>query len=323
MKMNRILAALLACLMVLGLAACGKPSSSENNTPANPITTVSVSRGETMEDMVNFNLIPAEEEGKFLLSLMHGSEMTRGTVDSTLLDTLSQIFNEADLADLNEQNEYGDGDATAALDVTFADDTFFSCSFGGDKIPEKLSTTLASMQEAVEKAAETMEPYRAAVQYDDSVNADAKSALEAIFAHLNNLALENTAAMDVPAGKEYAFAIGINTENEAFQSVADTISAAAANTTVVQNMMSTVPHHLVLFQLNEGADAEALQKTLLDNAGWRKWVCVDPDLALTATKDNYVLFGLTLADINAELTPALEAEGWTITNTLENPNLAF
>ncbi len=324
MKMNRILAALLACLMVLGLAACGKPSTSEDsNTLASPITTLSVSYGENMDDMLNLNLIPAEEEGKFLLSLIEGNDMTRGIVDSTLMDTLSKIYTETDLSDLNEQNEYGTGDAVAALDVTFADDSFFSCSFGGDKIPEKLSKTLASMKDAVMKATETMEPYRAAVAYDESVNADDKAVLEALFAHLSNLALENTAGMNMPAGDEYAFAIGIDTENEEFKAVAETVSAAAANTTVVQNMMSTVPHHLVLFTLNDGADAEALQKTLLDNAGWRKWVCVDPDLALTATKDNYVLFALTLADINAELTPALEAEGWTVTNTVENPNQVF
>lgn len=319
MKMNRIWAALLACLMVLGLAACGKPSTSGSNTPASAISTLSVSYGENMDDMLNFNLIPAEEAGKFLLSLMEGNDLIRGTVDNALMDTLTQIYTEADLADLNEQNEYGTGDAVASLDVTFADDSFFSCSFGGDKIPEKLNQTLASMKDAVKKATETMEPYRAAVEYDEGVNADDKAALEAVFAHLSNLALENTAGMGVPAGEEYAFAIGIDTENEKFQSVAETVSAAAANTTVVQNMMSTVPHHLVLFTLNDGADAAALQKTLLDNIGWRKWVCVDPDLALTATKGNYVLFGLTLADINAELAPALEAEGWTITNTVENP----
>lgn len=187
----------------------------------------------------------------------------------------------------------------------------FSCAFGGE-IPEQFVTGYKAMEEAILSAMETMEPYRAEVPFDEAVNADAKAELEALFAHLSNQALENTMATNLPSDDEnYIYSAGIEA------------NADIASTTVVQNMMGTIPHSMVLFQLNDGADAAALQNTLMEKADWRKWVCVSPDMALTASKGNNVLFVMTLSDINTELTPALEAEGWTINATAENPDLAM
>jgi hypothetical protein len=51
-----------------------------------------------------------------------------------------------------------------------------------------------------------------------------------------------------------------------------------------------------------------------------KWVCVAPTDALVAVKDNMVLC-LIGADQLFELTSAgVEAAGWTVVETLENPN---
>ena len=312
MNMKRILAALVSGLMTLSLAACGNSASNSNNDASkNPIKSFSASYGETMDDTVYVNIFPAETEGKFMLDYTSADKMERGTVDESLLNTLTELYAKSDLASLNEKNEYGDGDASASMSLEFADGSMFSCAFGGE-IPEQFVTGYKAMEEAILSAMETMEPYRAEVPFDEAVNADAKAELEALFAHLSNQALENTMATNLPSDDEnYIYNAGIEA------------NADIASTTVVQNMMGTIPHSMVLFQLNDGADAAALQNTLMEKADWRKWVCVSPDMALTASKGNNVLFVMTLSDINAELTPALEAEGWTINATAENPDLAM
>lgn len=312
MNMKRILAALVAGLMTLSLAACGNSASNSNNDASkNPIKSFSASYGETMDDTVYVNIFPAETEGKFMLDYTSADKMERGTVDESLLNTLTELYAKSDLASLNEKNEYGDGDASASMSLEFADGSMFSCAFGGE-IPEQFVTGYKAMEEAILSAMETMEPYRAEVPFDEAVNADAKAELEALFAHLSNQALENTMATNLPSDDEnYIYSAGIEA------------NADIASTTVVQNMMGTIPHSMVLFQLNDGADAAALQNTLMEKADWRKWVCVSPDMALTASKGNNVLFVMTLSDINTELTPALEAEGWTINATAENPDLAM
>lgn len=312
MNMKRILAALVAGLMTLSLAACGNSASNSNNDASkNPIKSFSASYGETMDDTVYVNIFPAETEGKFMLDYTSADKMERGTIDESLLNTLTELYAKSDLASLNEKNEYGDGDASASMSLEFADGSMFSCAFGGE-IPEQFVTGYKAMDEAILSAMETMEPYRAEVPFDEAVNADAKAELEALFAHLSNQALENTMATNLPSDDEnYIYSAGIEA------------NADIASTTVVQNMMGTIPHSMILFQLNDGADAAALQNTLMEKADWRKWVCVSPDVALTASKGNNVLFVMTLSDINAELTPALEAEGWTINATAENPDLAM
>lgn len=312
MNMKRILAALVAGLMTLSLAACGSSASNSNNDASkNPIKSFSASYGETMDDTVYVNIFPAETEGKFMLDYTSADKMERGTVDESLLNTLTELYAKSDLASLNEKNEYGDGDASASMSLEFADGSMFSCAFGGE-IPEQFVTGYKAMEEAILSAMETMEPYRVEVPFDEAVNADAKAELEALFAHLGNQALENTMATNLPSDDEnYIYSAGIEA------------NADIASTTVVQNMMGTIPHSMILFQLNDGADAAALQNTLMEKADWRKWVCVSPDVALTASKGNNVLFVMTLSDINAELTPALEAEGWTINATAENPDLAM
>lgn len=312
MNRKRISAALMAGLMALSLAACGtSASNSGNETSKNPIRSFSASYGETTEDTVFINVFPTETEGKFMLDYTSADKMERGTVDKDLMNTLTKLYETSQLSGLNEKNEYGDGDASASMSLEFADGKMFSCAFGGT-VPEQFVTGYKEMESAIQSAMETMEPYRAQVPFDEAVNADAKAALEALFAHLSNQALDNTMATNLPSDDEnYAYSTGIEA------------TADIANTTVVQNMMGTIAHSMILFQLNDGADAAALQTKLMENADWRKWVCVSPDVALTAAKGNNVLFVMTLSDIQAELTPALEAEGWTITATAKNPDSAM
>lgn len=311
MKMKRILSAIIVSVMALSLVACGGSNggTSNGNTSANPVTSFAASYGETVDNVIYLNVSPTEDESKVMIDYMSGNKQERGTVDASLLSTLASVYEKSELASLNEQSSYEEGDAMGTMYMDFADGSNFTCDFGG-QIPAEFVSGFTSMREAIETAMENMEPYRAQVDFADDVNETAKTELNALFAHLSNQALENNMATNVASDDEnYANITGLKK--------ADGI----ANTTAVMNMMGTVPHSMTLFQLADGADAAAIQKELMDNANWRKWVCVSPNMALTATKGNNVLFAMTLTEISEELLPALEAEGWTVTATAENPDL--
>lgn len=317
MKMKRILSAVVICAMALSLAACGNTNGSNNGhggssagvTVANPVTSFSGSYGKNPEDVIYLNVSPAQNEGKVMIDYVVGDKQTRGTVDASLMHALASVYEKSDLAALNEKSSYEEGEAIGTLYMDFADGSIFTCDFGG-KIPDEFVSGFEALQKEIESAMENMEPYRAQVHFDDDVNAEAKAELNALFAHLSNQALENNAVSNVAADDaNYAYNTGL--EN------ADGI----ANTTVAMNMMGTVPHSIALFQLADGTDSAAIQQSLMTNADWRKWVCVSPNVALTATKGNNVLFAMTLTEISEELVPALQAEGWTVTATAENPDL--
>lgn len=311
MKMKRILSAIVVSAMALSLAACGSSNggASNGNTTTNPATSFAASYGETVDDVIYLNVSPTEDKSKVMIDYMSGNKQERGTVDASLLSTLASVYEKSDLASLNEQSSYEEGDAMGTMYMDFSDGSNFTCDFGG-QIPAEFVSGFTSMREAIESAMENMEPYRAEVQFDEDVNAEAKAELNALFAHLSNQTLENNLAMNVASDDEnYANTTGLKNAN------------GVANTTVAMNMMGTVPHSMTLFQLADGADAAAIQKELIDNANWRKWVCVSPNYALTATKGNNVLYVMTLTEIYNELLPALEAEGWTVTATAENADL--
>ena len=314
MNMKRILAAFLAAMMILSLAACGStaPSSdatedsSSSVTVENPAISFNAAYGESFDNVISIGIY--DEEGRYLLDYTDANGNQRGYVDAALLEQLTAVYLSNNLAELNETEEYGDGEASANISLDFADGSMFSCMYTGE-IPESVITAFNAMNEVVVAAMESMEPYRAHVDFAEDVDADAKAALEAVFAHLDNVALDMTAGMTVPADDpNYLHTVGMEPSEQ------------VANTTVVQNMMGTLAHTVSLLQLNEGADAAAIQKTLMDNADWRKWICVAPDMAVAAEKDNMVLFSMTLSDIGEDLVAGLEAEGWTVTATAANPD---
>lgn len=315
MNIKRILSGVLAGAMVFSLAACGSgaQSGSGSNAPAssvvtveNPITYLSISYGENFDTTTYIDVFDEGVEGKVTITCTVGIDQVRGTVDASAMHALTAAFNENNMSQFNEKNEYVDGEAAASYYVEFADGTMVSCSFGG-QVPAEFVTGFEAVKAAFDKASENMEVYRAQVGYAEDVKAEHKAELEAIFADCGNLVLENNQAMNLPAEDEnYAYTTGIEHN--------DSILA----TTAVMNMMGTVPHAISLFEVAEGTDTDAMAAALTDEVNWAKWVCVTPSHAVVAEKDNYVLYLLTAAEIYAEMAPALENAGWTILTTVEN-----
>ena len=56
------------------------------------------------------------------------------------------------------------------------------------------------------------------------------------------------------------------------------------------------------------------------NVDWMKWVCVMPNNAMVAVKDDLVLCLVAEGQLYSLTAIGIEAAGWTVVETLENPN---
>lgn len=54
--------------------------------------------------------------------------------------------------------------------------------------------------------------------------------------------------------------------------------------------MSSIAYQVIVLQLNEGQDVEAVKTELVDTADTGKWVCVEPETVVAESNGNYVLF---------------------------------
>ncbi len=55
-------------------------------------------------------------------------------------------------------------------------------------------------------------------------------------------------------------------------------------------MMSSIAYQVVVLQVEEGTDMEAVKADLIDNADTGKWVCVEPEAVVAESNGNFVLF---------------------------------
>ena len=85
--------------------------------------------------------------------------------------------------------------------------------------------------------------------------------------------------------------------------------------------MNASAYSLVIVTLAEGADAAAIATSFEENIDWLKWICVQPQSAAIAIKDNQVLCLLGSNEIFAQTVTAIDAAGWMPVANLENPNL--
>lgn len=63
-----------------------------------------------------------------------------------------------------------------------------------------------------------------------------------------------------------------------------------ANGAVSAPTMSSIAYQVVVLQLEEGQDVEAVKSELADTADVSKWVCVEPETVVVENNGNYVLF---------------------------------
>jgi hypothetical protein len=318
----------LALTMVLAfsLTACGgdKPvDTTPSTTPATtaPATSVpetttgaenvvamnyfSLSYGENF-DSTSYISIYDNEDGTATVDYQ-GEIRKSGTVDASIFEALAAEFAKSGLVEMNGAEEWNEGEASASMYVTYADDTFVSANYGGT-IPQAFIDAYNAMDTAVQALIADIPEYvpEAAVMgnVDETVLAEIKGIIGNTSMPLDSLVI-NEILMD----ENFAFNAGLSK------------SEGIANAANCNSMMMTTAYSLVIVTVEDAANIASVRADFEAGMDWRKWVCVQPTNALIAQKDNMVLCLMAMDQTYTETEAAINAAGWTEVTTFANPEL--
>lgn len=316
--MKRIFALILAFVLLLSLAACGKEEPA--TTPAataeptvvlptyaqteNPATFFSISMGQNAQDVKSITVYP-NEDGTAHLDY-DGDVRKVGDFDASLFHGLADALEQSGLAQLNGKDVLAEGEANGSMYIELADGTVLSVTYNGT-VADEFSKGYAAMDAFFLEAVRDLPEYVPQPQVMGNVDKALKAQINSILSGSGIEMLDAYAISEIAKDEGFAYAAGL--------SKADGIEAAASFAPI----MSASAYSLVIVTLEEGADAAAVCKDFEDNINWNKWVCVSATNALIATKDNMVLCLMATDAIYAQTQTGITAAGWTAVKTLENP----
>lgn len=322
MKLKNILALALALIMVMSFAACGgndtpdvettttEPETTVNNElPDTNISYFSLSLGENADSNA-FLSAYTNEDGTVFVQYM-GDVRKETNMEMAALNKIAAAFEESGLTALNAQEDYQEGDASASMYVcyTTADgEEYVTCGFSG-VIPEAFLNGFNAMKAVFEEVLADVPEYVAQPLVMGELTESDKAAIDGILAGME---------LEAPD----AFTIS-NVANDEYMGAALGLSSVehVASGLIFAPMMMTTPYSLSIVTLDDAANAEAVAKNFSESIDWQKWVCVNPESALVAVKDNQVLCLIGAGDIYSASATAVEAAGWTTYTTLANPNM--
>ena len=311
----------LVLLFALLLSACSTTKTPETTaaptteatvattTPVeveNPVTFFSLSLGENFDSIKSMTVF-SNEDGTVYVEYV-GEEKKVANLDESIFHGITTAFLESGLAALNGQDVYEEGDANASMYIDFADGTSAMVGYSG-KIPEAYAQGYAVMDDYFKTLMADVPVYVPQPQVMGDVE---PALLDAVNQILNGTGIENLDSFSIsqlPLDDTFNFAAGLS----GTEGIVNAVSCAP--------MMMTTAYSLVIVTLDDAAKAEAVAGDFESNLDWRKWVCVAPSNALLAQKDNMVLCLMAGGDLFGQTQRGMEAAGWTITKTLENPDM--
>lgn len=328
MNFKKILALLLAVMLVLSFAACGETQGEENITTTQPQETepqqTEPQETEPQIAAISFFTISVTDEDGSTKSIYvmdngdgtaHvdyvGSIIKRGELEDTILTTLTDALAQSGLMELNGKNE-GDFEvsmATASLYAELSDGTTLSADFYGI-IPEEFLNGYDIMAASMDTLTAEMEEYVPVPAESGEIAESDKTALNAILSNLE---------LGAPAD---SFVINGITKDEYFAGMLGLSSDEGIVSGLnFGSMNMSVAYSLNIVTLEEGGDVNAVAKDFEENVDWLKWVCVQPGNVLIATNGNQVLCLMGTDEVYTSTAAAIEAAGWTTYTTLANPNM--
>lgn len=316
--MKKLIALLLAMLLVFSFAACGgneeptEPATeAPTEAPTEPVAQVkslSVVIQNSATDLKTLIVRP-NEDGTMYVE-MRGEITKIGNLDASILEKISIALEESGMKAFHEQSVMGENPEVYGGMFIEIGEEFLSADFSGE-IPEEFAQSYAALEKCfVELTAELPEYVPSPV----IVGVIPENDLASINAIIGGLTLDNPEAFGIAViptddAEVFAYSAGLpSTEG----------IASAVN--FYPNMNASA-YSLVIVTLTEGTDAEVIAKSFEENIDWLKWVCVQPDSAAIAIKDNQVLCLLGSGEIFAQTVTAMDAAGWVPVANLENPNL--
>ena len=318
--MKRLIAMILAVVMVLSLTACGNQSETTTAAPETTteavvetttapvvegplVTFFSMSLGENYENIKYITAYP--EDGVICVEYV-GDVKKVGTLDASIMNTVTAAMAQTELASLAGQDAWGEGEANGSMYIEYDDGTMLSVGFSGE-IPAVYTDGYAIMDACFADLTAELEVYVPQAMVMGEVDADLLAEMTAILSESGIEALDMFAIGQVMKDEFFAYTVGLTS---------DAGIASAAN---CAPMMMTTAYSLVIVTLEDGVAAADICEDFEANLDWTKWVCVAPTDAMIATKGDMVLCLMAADQTFHQTANGIAAAGWTTVNTLTNP----
>lgn len=329
MNFKKILAMLLAVVMLLSFAACGAAKDEGNNNPA----TTEPQQTEPQEtepqetvpqlaevDFFTMSITDAEGVTKSLYASPNGDEentvyvdfmdaiIKRGNVAAGAMEAITQALATSGLVALDGRNEGEYSDVSASMYITLVDGSDIAADFYGE-IPEAYLNGYAAMKACFDNLTADMSEYIPKPMEMGEIAESDRTALNAILEGMNLQNADNYMINGIVKDEFFGPSLGLSF-----------VEGIASGLSFTSQMMS-VAYSMNIVTLAEGTDAETVAEDFETNVDWTKWLCVQPTDALIATNGNQVLCLLGSDDFFDMSAAAIEDAGWTTYTTLDNPNM--
>ena len=318
--MKRILCLLMSVIMLLSLAACGSGEAVEETTePQQTETTQATEQIPEVDNPAVFfsaSYAPNFEENHYLIAYTNedgtayveysGNGRKAANMDMSVLDTITAALANSGMLELNGRTEWVEGEASASFSVSYADETYASADFGG-VIPEEFLNCYKVMEECFQNMMADVPEYVASVQVMGEMDPDEQAALLEILNNSGMDGLDMLTISGIPMDEYFAMMAGLSS--------ADGILSGST----CAPMMMTTAYALTVVTVD--GNSEAVCEDFEETMDWRKWVCVAPSNALIATKGDMVLCLMGSDQMYALTAASVEAAGWSVYKTLENPDM--
>lgn len=327
--MKKIIALLLAMLMLLSFAACGGTNnettapdtteetteaateettegSTESGTTAQGLDSISLTYGQNLDNIQMMNVYN-NGDGTYSVDYM-GQIRKVGSLDAAAMETIDQALQSSGLLELNGQSEYQEGEASGSYYVSYADGTMYSADFSG-VVPEAFLTGFTAMDTCFQSITADIPEYVPEPMLVGEVAESDRAALDAILANMTLDMPDSYMISGVAKDEYFASTVGLSSD----EGIASGVSFSA--------MMMTTAYALNIVTVEDGTSVDTVAEDFNTTLDWAKWVCVMPSNALIATKDNQVLCLMGSDDLYNQTVSAIEAAGWTTVQSLTNPDM--
>lgn len=322
--MKRLISLVLAVLLNLSLASCTPAAPTETAAPAetvtpettvpatlpsypvaeNPVEFFSLTLGEDYENIRSLTAF-LNEDGTAHVEYI-GDVKKIGTMEADIFNGITAALADSGLDALNDQDLWGEGEANGSMYITYADESMLICNFGGE-VPQAYRDGYAKMEAFFAQLTASMPEYVPQPMVMGDVEETLLAELTGI---INGSGMSNPDAFTIsPVVKDeyFAYSLGLSSD----EGIADAALCAP--------MMMVTAYSMAIVKLEEGSNQDAICADFAANVDWTKWVCVTPNNALVAVKDDLVLCVVAEGQLYSFMTIGLEKTGWTVVETMKNP----
>ena len=324
--MKKILALIMAALLLLACAACGgqkaeptvptteptteatEPTTEATEpTPENADRTATYIQLSISEEDMSFVSITAYDdgEGQAYVEYTAKDEKKVGTLSLSVVADIAAEIEKSQLKDLNDQHVYEDGMASASMYVGYSDESMLAADFSGT-VPQEFRDGYAAVEAYIRQLMADVPVYVPRPMVEGEPDADALKAMEELLEKSGAEPLDMFVIADVPMDDSFTSMMGLSKTD------------GIVNGLSCSPMMSAVAFSCMIATAENEAAVAAIADDFAANIQWNRWVCVSATNAVIATKGNQVLCLASSGDLFTQLANTLLATDWTVVQSLKN-----